>query len=177
MSLAHPGCDNDYAISRNQKGGPGARRFNEMISPGARCPGGAEAPPGLESYFLAFFLVFFAFAFFAFFAFLAIASSFGFNGWKRDTRHARGGPSLATASVVIRADSQATASRCHAGVITLSTAVVGFLTVFRSRDAIHAARPRLTTRQLHRSGTGARRQGAPRHLHRFKTTARIASPW
>ena len=54
-------------------------------------PGQSEAPPGLEGYFLAFFAFFTFFTFFAFFAFLAIASSFEFNGWKRDTRHARGG--------------------------------------------------------------------------------------
>jgi len=35
-------------------------------------PGRSEAPPGLESYFLAFFFDFDFFAFFAFFAFLAI---------------------------------------------------------------------------------------------------------
>jgi hypothetical protein len=38
-------------------------------------PGGAKAPPGLESYFFLAFLAFFAF--FAFFAFLAIVSSQG----------------------------------------------------------------------------------------------------
>ena len=41
------------------------------------CPGGAEAPPGLERYFLAFFFLTTFLAFLAFFAFLAIASSLG----------------------------------------------------------------------------------------------------
>ena len=44
------------------------------------CPGGAEAPPGLERYFLAFFFLTTFLAFLAFFAFLAIASSLGLMG-------------------------------------------------------------------------------------------------
>src|SRR5208283_4311547 len=74
------------------KGGHKARRFAETSPGHTGCPGGAEAPPGLEGYFEGyFFLAFLAFlAFFAFFAFLAIASSFGLMV-KRDTRHARGG--------------------------------------------------------------------------------------
>ena len=98
-------------------------------------PGRSGAPPGLESYFLAFFFDFDFFAFFAFFAFLAIASSFGFNGRKRDTRHARRRASLATSSNAIPTDSRRPAPHCHAGVIALSTAVMrfgAFLESFRS---------------------------------------------
>jgi hypothetical protein len=86
------------------------------------------------------------FAFFAFFAFLAIASSFGFNGWKRDTRHARRRASLATSSNVIPTDSQAAAPYCHACVITLSTDVMRF-DVFLARRSAHSgesARPKST---------------------------------
>jgi hypothetical protein len=45
---------------------------------------------------------------------------------KRDTRHARRRASLAISSIVIRADSQASASICHARVISLSTEVTRF---------------------------------------------------
>jgi hypothetical protein len=79
--LAHPGYDEHHPL--NQKGGPKARRFHPTLA-SSRVPGRSEAPPGLEGYFLAFFAFFAFFTFLAFFAFLAIASSFRFNGWKRD---------------------------------------------------------------------------------------------
>jgi hypothetical protein len=66
-------------ILKNEKGGSRARRFDEIVLPGARCPGEAKLHPGLKIYFLAFFVLAF-FAFFAFFAFLAIASSLGLMG-------------------------------------------------------------------------------------------------
>ena len=72
--------------------------------------------------------------------FLSHSILIGFNGWKRDTRLARGGLSLATASIVIRTDSEATASRCHAAVIALSTVVIRFRRLFRR--AIDSAAPR-----------------------------------
>jgi hypothetical protein len=58
-------------IKKRARGPP----FQKIIAEGVGCPGGAEAPPGLEGYFFFAFLAFLAF--FAFFAFLAIASSFG----------------------------------------------------------------------------------------------------
>jgi hypothetical protein len=45
---------------------------------------------------------------------------------KRDTRHARRRASLAKSSSVNSADSRRAASRCHARVITLSTADMRF---------------------------------------------------
>jgi hypothetical protein len=104
-------------------------------------PGRSEAPPGLESYFLAFFFDFDFFAFFAFFAFLAIASSFGFNGRKRDTRHARRRANLATSSNAIPTDSRRAAPHCHAGVIALSTAVMRF-GAFSPCEALRGAKNR-----------------------------------
>jgi hypothetical protein len=56
------------------------------------CPGGAETPPGLENYFVAFFAFLTFFAFFAFFAFLAIASSFGLMGGNATRGMLGGGP-------------------------------------------------------------------------------------
>src|ERR1700687_4827815 len=116
------------AIRGNQKGGLEARRLIKPfpIMPG--CPGEARLHPGFEGYFLDFFFDFDFFAFFAFFAFLAIVSSQGFNGWKRDTRHARRRASLATSSKVIPTDSRRAAPRCHVGVIALSTADMRFET-------------------------------------------------
>ena len=112
--------------------------------------------------------------------FLSHSILIGFNGWKRDTRLARGGLGLATASIVIRTDSQATASRCHAVVIALSTAVMGFRAPF-SR-AMRSARPsRLTTHQRAQRNCVDPVQArwcdaAPRNLHHFKTTVPIAMP-
>ncbi|HET6838653.1 MAG TPA: hypothetical protein VFH41_02840, partial [Bradyrhizobium sp.] len=125
---------------QNQKAGA-----RPAVSPKASglagCPGGAKAPPGLEGYFFFAFLAFLAF--FAFFAFLAIASSFGFNGRKRDTRHARGGLyNLATASTTIPTDSQAAAPHCHVRVIVLSTVVRTFWCILCAR-ALVSANPRL----------------------------------
>ena len=125
--------------SPESKGGHTARRFVEMFSDRIGCPGGARLRPGLKSYFFFDFLAFFAF--FDFFAFLAIAYSFGFNGWKRDTRHARRRASLATSSNAIPTDSQAAAPHCHAGVIALSTDVMHFWRIFRSCDAPSAKIP------------------------------------
>src|ERR1700737_2003627 len=49
-----------------------------------------------------------------------------FNGWKRDTRHARRRANLATSSNAIPTDSRRAASHCHVSVIALSTAVMRF---------------------------------------------------
>jgi hypothetical protein len=149
-------------------------------------PGRSEAPPGLESYFLAFFFDFDFFAFFAFFAFLAIASSFGFNGRKRDTRHARRRASLATSSNAIPTDSRR-AARTVTPVSSRYPQLLCVLAGFHPcrcglrrkkspRAANHRTVRRLGTvndaatcrRILHRSGTAAA------YLHDFKTTARIA---
>src|SRR5260370_3787817 len=58
-----------------------------------------------------------------------------FNGWKRDTRHARRRASLATSSKVIPTDSRRAAPRCHAAVITLSTGVMRLDAFFAARGA------------------------------------------
>jgi hypothetical protein len=142
------GNDGGGRHPKNQKAGPGPAALQRCLRP-HWVPGRSEAPPGLEGYFFFDFLAFFAF--FAFFAFLAIASSFGFNGWKRDTRHARRRASLATSSTPIPTDSQAAAPCCHAGVITLSTVVMGFEVVLAVRSA--------------RSGDFLRTQTEPSHSH------------
>ena len=49
--------------------GPAVFKYHFAL---AGCPGGAQAPPGLEGYFFLAFFTFFAF--FAFFAFLAIVN-------------------------------------------------------------------------------------------------------
>src|SRR6185437_12689519 len=61
-------------------------------------PGRSEGSTRARIHFLAFLAFFAFFAFLAFLAFLAIASSFEFNGMKRDTRHARRRANLATSS-------------------------------------------------------------------------------
>src|ERR1700736_5062130 len=53
-----------------------------------------------------------------------------FNGWKRDTRHARRRANLATSSNAIPTDSRAAAPHCHGTVIALSTAVMRFWRLF-----------------------------------------------
>ena len=112
----------------NQKGGPRARRFCFEVA--VRPRRSVRLRPSLPNYFLYAF----------FFAFLAIASSFGLMEGNATPRLARGGLSLATASIVIRTDSEATALRCHTAVIALSTAVMHFRQLF-SR-AMHSERPR-----------------------------------
>ena len=123
----------------------GARHFNQIVFGCLGCPGGASAPPGLEGYFFA--LAFFTFfAFFAFFAFLAIASSSGFNGWKRDTRHARGG----LASQQPRLISEQIRRLLPLAVTSPSLRYPQLLCIFRRflpRDASRAALSRLTAHQ------------------------------
>jgi hypothetical protein len=80
-----------FYVTPKSKGGLKARRLNEMMIL-ALVPGRSEAPPGLESYFLAFFFDFVFFAFFAFFAFLAIASSFGLMDGNATRGMLGGGP-------------------------------------------------------------------------------------
>jgi hypothetical protein len=86
--LWQPGTGRACIIPES-KSGLKARCFVKHFSDGIERPGGAMPHPGFEGYFFFAFLAFFTF--FAFFAFLAIASSSGFNGRKRDTRHDRGG--------------------------------------------------------------------------------------
>jgi hypothetical protein len=178
VARSKPG-DNDETKS---KSGPEARRFAEMFSDRAGVPGRSEAPPGLESHFLDFFFAFDFFAFFAFFAFLAIASSFGFNGRKRDTRHARRRASLATSSNAIPTDSRRaarTVTPLSSRYPQLLCVLAGFSPpVMRSAaenpraPLVIAPARRLGTvndaatcrRILHRSGTAAA------FLHDFKTT-------
>jgi hypothetical protein len=62
--------------------------------------------------------------------FLSHSILFWVNGWKRDTEACSGRASLATASIVIPTDSRGAFARRHSGVITLSTAVLGFLAFF-----------------------------------------------
>ena len=66
---------------------PPSSKTSNRITTGIGCPGERARSTRAEGYFFLAFLAFFAF--FAFFAFLAIVSSQGFNGLKRDTRHAR----------------------------------------------------------------------------------------
>ena len=87
--FAHPGYER-LVPPKNKKRAE-ARCFAKS-SLAAGCPGGAETPPGLENYFLAFFAFLTFFAFFAFFAFLAIASSFGLMGGNATRGMLGGGP-------------------------------------------------------------------------------------
>jgi hypothetical protein len=73
MAGTSPAMTDQFALNPKSKSGPQGPPFSYTVSPG--CPGGAETPPGLDGYFLAFFFDLAFFAFFAFFAFLAIVSS------------------------------------------------------------------------------------------------------
>jgi hypothetical protein len=137
-----PGHDESFRDPDESKRRAGGPPSHKSISDNAGVPGRSEAPPGPEGYFLDFFFDFDFFAFFAFFAFLAIVSSQGFNGWKRDTRHARRRASLATSSKVIPTDSRRAAPRCHVGVIALSTADMRFDAFFAARRASEPEIPR-----------------------------------
>ena len=87
-------------------------------------PGRSEAPPGLRKLLLLRFLR--LLRLFRLLRFLSHSILSRFNGWKRDTRHARRRASLATSSIAIPTDSRRAAPHRHSAVITLSTAVMRF---------------------------------------------------
>jgi hypothetical protein len=156
-----------------------------------RAPGQSETPPGLRRLLLLGLLG--LFRLFRLLRFLSHSILSGFNGLKRDTRHARRRASLAKSSTLIPADSQAPAPCCHAPVTALSTDVTHFdalfakivatrravtsrcggaRSVFRCR-AVTTSDPshgRLAAKMWRISGIGAIRL---RDLHQFKTTALI----
>jgi hypothetical protein len=168
---------------QNQKSGPRARRFAKCLSPlGARAERGSTRACRLLLLRLLGLL-----RLLRLLRFLSHSILSRFNGWKRDTRHARRRASLATSSNAIPTDSQAAAPHCHGTVIALSTAVMRFLRLFppskrsasqkialqrRSRRLGRVNIAPTPRRILRRSGTNAR---AIADLHQFKTTARIAS--
>ena len=172
---------------RNQKAGTGPAVLSKWFCSRWE-PGRSEAPPGLEKLLLLGLLG--LLRLFRLLRFLSHGILSRFNGWKRDTRHARRRASLATSSNAIPTDSRRAAPHCHAPVIALSTAVMRFGAFFAavrrsapknpySRERSHLSRDpgRVNDaptrgRILHRSGTGRAR--CARDLHQFKTTAPIA---
>jgi len=107
------------------------------------CPGGARLHPGCEELLLLLGLGLLRLL--CLLRFLSHSILSEFNGLKRDTRHARRRASLAKSSSVNSADSRRAASRCHARVITLSTADMRFDGFFAEIFAPRAA-PRSPTR-------------------------------
>jgi hypothetical protein len=105
-----------------------------------------------------------------------MTSSYGFNGWKRDTRHARRRANLATSSEPIPTDSQAAAPRCHRSVIALSTAVARFGAISTENLAgarLSAGVARRERALLQAATTGlTRRQYRPR-IHPAPEQARL----
>jgi hypothetical protein len=153
-----------------------ARRFRRSMPPWkARYPGGAEHSTRAEELLLQLLLLGFLglLRLLRLLRFLSHSILSGFNGWKRDTRHARRRASLATSSNAIPTDSQARAPHCHVAVIALSTAVMHFWCVFvpSMRSALQkiarasdhrAASTGLTMRQ--RDGAGRIDREQPRAL-------------
>jgi hypothetical protein len=111
---------------KNQKAGPGPAVLNAARCAG--CPGGARLHPGFRSLLLLRLLGLLRLL--CLLRFLSHSILSEFNGWKRDTRHARRRASLATSSNAIPTDSEARAPHCHVAVIALSTAVMHFWCVF-----------------------------------------------
>ena len=93
-----------------------------------RAPGQSMTPPGLRRLLL--FGLLGLLRLFRLLRFLSHSILSGFNGLKRDTRHARRRASLAKSSTLIPTDSQAPAPCCHASVTALSTDVMRFDTLF-----------------------------------------------
>jgi len=121
---AHPGYKaRPRHHPRNQKAGTGPAVLSKWF---CSCwePGRSEAPPGLEKLLLLGLLG--LLRLFRLLRFLSHGILSRFNGWKRDTRHARRRASLATSSNAIPTDSRRAAPYCHAPVIALSTAVMRF---------------------------------------------------
>jgi hypothetical protein len=104
-----------------------------------RAPGQSETPPGLRRLLLLGLLG--LFRLFRLLRFLSHSILSGFNGLKRDTRHARRRASLAKSSTLIPADSQAPAPCCHAPVTALSTDVTHFDALFAKIVATRRAVP------------------------------------
>src|SRR5687768_4408329 len=97
---------------RIKKAGPKPAAVAKTFSPD-REPGRSRGSTQAQTLLLGLLLLCCLLRLFSLLRFLSHSILIGFNGWKRDTRLARGGLSLATASIVIRTDSQATASRRH----------------------------------------------------------------
>ena len=107
------------------KGGPEARHLIKLSPQTRWCPGRAELHPGEKS-LLGLLSLLCLLRLFSLLRFLSHNILIGFNGWKRDLRHARRRVDLATSSEAIPTDSRRAAPHRHATVIALSTAVVGF---------------------------------------------------
>jgi hypothetical protein len=119
-----------------------------------RVPGQSELHPGREGHsrrLLLLGLLGFL-RLFRLLRFLSHSILSGFNGLKRDTRHARRRASLAKTSRLIPADSLAAASSCHVRVMALSTDVMHFDALSFKND-----RPRTPRASIHAAKTGVRR--------------------
>jgi hypothetical protein len=117
-----------------------------------RAPGQSMTLPGLRRLLL--FGLLGLLRLFRLLRFLSHSILSGFNGLKRDTRHARRRASLAKSSTLIPADSQAPAPCCHTAVTALSTDVMRFDALFAkivaTRHVVHCsfAGPRQVFRSL-----------------------------
>jgi hypothetical protein len=125
----------------------------------ALVPGRSEAPPGLESYFLAFFFDFDFFAFFAFFAFLAIASSLGLMEGNATRGMLGGGP----ASQHPRMQSQQIRGVLPRTVTPVSLRYPQLLCVLaRFLESFRSSRPDLTRA----SSKSSKQDGSPDQVRR-----------
>jgi hypothetical protein len=153
-----PGHDGLFAPPKNQKAGSRPAALQRSIRP-RREPGRSERSTRARRLLLLRLLSLLSLL--CLLRFLSHSILIWVNGWKRDTRHARRRANLATSSITIPTDSRAAAPHCHAGVITLSTAVMRFdavlaprcaprLRIFQVRDANDRSAgrpPGLTMRQ------------------------------
>jgi hypothetical protein len=112
-------------VTAKSKGEPEARHLIELSPQIMWCPGRAELHPGEKS-LLGLLGLLRLLRLFSLLRFLSHNILIGFNGWKRDLRHARRRVDLATSSKAIPTDSRRAAPHRHVTVIALSTAVVGF---------------------------------------------------
>lgn len=148
----------------------------------AGCPGRAERSTRARRLLLALLRLLGLFRLLRLLRFLSHSILSRFNGWKRDTRHARRRASLAISSNTIPTDSRRAAPHRHVSVIPLSTVVMLFA-VFsppsarhRRERSAHGCFARVSrvnnTPMRDRAGWIAT---AARVLHEFKTTASIAA--
>jgi len=121
------------AVLPRAKSGLCARRLLRVCRR-CRAPGQSRTLPGLRRLLL--FGLLGLLRLLRLLRFLSHSILSGFNGLKRDTRHARRRASLTKSSTLIPADSQAPAPCCHAAVTALSTDVMHFDPLFAKIVAI-----------------------------------------